>query len=68
MKLELPEEDRQEMLAAIVGFEIPIDRLEGKLKLSQNREPSDRHRVREALGRAPTDAERGVARLMSLTS
>lgn len=38
-----------ELLGSIVGLAIPIDRLEGKLKLSQNRSPVDRARVREAL-------------------
>lgn len=41
------------MLRAIVGIEIRVDRLEGKAKLSQNREPRDR------LGAADTLAERG---------
>jgi transcriptional regulator len=30
------------MLAAIVGFALPIARLEGKWKMSQNRPPEDR--------------------------
>ncbi len=30
------------MLRGIVGFEIPITRLEGKRKISQNRPPADR--------------------------
>jgi predicted FMN-binding regulatory protein PaiB len=34
---------------SIVAFEIPITRLEGKLKLSQNRSAEDRRRVVEAL-------------------
>lgn len=33
------------LLGAIVGFEIPIDRLEGKLKLSQNKDDRDRDGV-----------------------
>lgn len=44
-----------EMLEGIVGIAISIERLEGKLKLSQNRSPEDRARVRRAL------AERGSA-------
>lgn len=43
------------LLAAIVGIVIDVDRLEGKLKLSQNRSPEDRARVRAGL------AERGAA-------
>ena len=30
------------LLAAIVGFEMPVERLEGKFKLGQNRRPGDR--------------------------
>lgn len=40
-KAELPEDFRDSLLRAIVGFEIPIERLEGKFKLSQNRPPED---------------------------
>jgi transcriptional regulator len=45
------------MLKAIVGIEISIERLEGKSKLSQNREPRDR------LGAAETLLTRGEAEL-----
>jgi hypothetical protein len=37
------------MRGAIVGFEIAVDRLEGKIKLSQNRSPEDRRGVVAAL-------------------
>ena len=36
-------------MRGIVAFEIPIDRLEGKAKLSQNRPAGDQARVRAAL-------------------
>jgi transcriptional regulator len=36
------------MVRAIVGFEIVVETLEGKYKLSQNREPADKAGVREA--------------------
>ena len=45
------------MLAAIVGIEVAIERIEGKSKLSQNREPRDR------LGAADTLLARGEAEL-----
>jgi transcriptional regulator len=45
------------MLAAIVGIEIAIERLEGKSKLSQNRAERDR------LGAAETLLKRGAAEL-----
>jgi transcriptional regulator len=37
------------LLDQIVGLTIQIDRLEGKFKLSQNRSPADRARVKNAL-------------------
>ncbi len=51
------------MLRGIVAFEMPIERLEGKLKLSQNRPAADRPGVVQAL-RAGGAAERAVADLM----
>ena len=38
-----------ELVGAIVGFEVQIDRLEGKFKASQNRSSADRAGVREGL-------------------
>jgi transcriptional regulator len=51
------------MLRGIVAFEIPIARLEGKAKLSQNRGAGDRARVRAALA-AGDPLARAVAALM----
>jgi transcriptional regulator len=45
----LTEEYLESMMRAIVAFEIPVDRLEGKAKLSQNRDATDQARVAEAL-------------------
>jgi transcriptional regulator len=39
---DAPADYVQSLLKAIVGFEIPIARLEGKWKMSQNRPPEDR--------------------------
>jgi transcriptional regulator len=39
---DLPADYRDKLLKAIVGFEIPIARLEGKFKLGQNRTTYDR--------------------------
>lgn len=55
---------RQKMLAAIVAFSVEVTRLEGKLKLSQNRAPVDRERVREAHAAGSPD-ERELAALMA---
>lgn len=52
------------MSRGIVAFEIPVERIEGKFKLSQNRTVEDRHRVIAAL-EAPGDGENAdLARLM----
>ena len=52
------------MLRAIVGFRLTITGIEGKWKLSQNREPKDAVAVREALLAAGGDSNRDVATLM----
>jgi transcriptional regulator len=51
-------------LEGIVGFEIPIDRLEGKFKLNQNRSRADQEGVVRALEASSDPSEREVARLM----
>ncbi|MGE0358279.1 MAG: FMN-binding negative transcriptional regulator [Burkholderiales bacterium] len=45
----LPGDFTQGLLGAIVGFEIAVERLEGKFKLSQNRRPDDVANVAAAL-------------------
>jgi transcriptional regulator len=50
-------------LAAIAGFEMEIDHLEGKWKLSQNRSATDRARVVDWLERGD-DASRATAAMM----
>lgn len=59
----LPEGFRRSMLAGIVGFRIPISRIEGKFKLSQNRLETDRHNVHAAHA-AGTDDQRALASWM----
>jgi transcriptional regulator len=44
----MPDGFRRSMLAGIVGFRIPIARIEGKFKLSQNRSEAERRNVRAA--------------------
>ena len=53
------------MQRGIVAFEIPIDRLEGKAKLSQNRDAVDQGRTREALAAADDPLARAVAAMMA---
>jgi len=53
------------MMQAIVGFEIEITQLEGKLKLSQNRGENDRRRVVAALAASGDPLGESVAKMMS---
>ncbi|MGE8145997.1 FMN-binding negative transcriptional regulator [Pseudomonas frederiksbergensis] len=52
------------MLKAIVGFALPIQRLEGKRKLSQNRNAADIAGVREGLAASPDAQDQALAHLM----
>ncbi|HEX5411697.1 MAG TPA: FMN-binding negative transcriptional regulator [Terriglobia bacterium] len=60
----LNENYRAKMLSNIVGFEIPVERLEAKFKLSQNRPKADQSRVIQSLESSSDSAISGVARLM----
>jgi len=62
-RLKAPEEYLRSTLAAIAGFEIPIERLEGKWKLSQNRSLNDQMRVATWL-ESGDETSRAVAALM----
>jgi transcriptional regulator len=53
---DAPAEFIEQMLGAIVGIELPIERLEGKWKVSQNRSRADRDGVADALGAHPMAA------------
>jgi transcriptional regulator len=55
--LAMPEGFRRSMLAGIVGFRIPIARIEGKFKISQNRSPQERHDVQAAQAAASPDEQ-----------
>jgi transcriptional regulator len=55
------------LLAQIVGFRIPIDRLEGKWKLNQNHPKERREKVIAALDRQGDADARAVAELMRRT-
>ena len=59
----LPEAFRDRLMQAIVGIEIPISRIEGKFKLSQNR-PGDAAGVIESLAASPDQTDREVAEMM----
>jgi transcriptional regulator len=52
------------MLKAIIGIEIPIHRLEGKWKMSQNRPEADRLGAIDGLSASGGSAEQAVAAIM----
>jgi transcriptional regulator len=55
----------EQMLASIVGIEIPISKLQGKWKVSQNRKPADRLGVIAGLESQATVRSRAMAKLVS---
>jgi transcriptional regulator len=59
----MPDNFRRSMLAGIVGFRIPITRIEGKFKISQNRLPEERANVKAAHA-AATDDQQALAAWM----
>jgi transcriptional regulator len=59
----LPANFRASLMQAIVGFVMPIERLEGKFKLSQNRSREDQRRVVEHLGGSTDAVDRALAEL-----
>ncbi len=62
---ELDRAAARAMLRAIVNFEMPIARIEGKFKLSQNRTAADRKGVVAALEAEGDAGARAVAALMA---
>jgi transcriptional regulator len=61
---DAPEPFVAAQLKGIVGIEIPIARIEGKWKASQNRPPADRAGVAEGLDRQGDEVSRVMARLV----
>jgi transcriptional regulator len=59
-----PDDFIASMLKAIVGVEIPIQRLEGKWKMSQNRPEADRLGAMAALSASENAADHAVAAIM----
>jgi len=62
--MDLPDDYLRKMMRGIVAFEIPISRLEGKFKLSQNRSDADQDRVIAALGESNNPDALGVRAMM----
>ena len=63
-QIELPADFLARQLKAIVGFEIQLDRLEGKFKLGQNRPQADIAGVYAALSQSPQPEDRLLAQFM----
>ncbi|MCW3052473.1 MAG: hypothetical protein JWN14_1643 [Chthonomonadales bacterium] len=63
-QFEMGPEYVEQMMRGIVGFEIPITRLQGKLKMSQNRSEVDRRQVIAALESSERASDRETANIM----
>lgn len=61
---DAPADYREQMIGRIVGIEIPISKLQGKWKVSQNRKPADRLGVVAGLKSQATDRSRAMAELV----
>jgi transcriptional regulator len=61
---DLNENFRAKMLSNIVGFEIAVERLEAKFKLSQNRPRADQARIIQSFESSDDSAVSGIAKLM----
>ena len=61
---EIPADFERLLLAAVVTFELRVTRLEGKYKLSQNKDARDRLNVIEGLSQSEREEERATAELM----
>ena len=62
---DAPTEYIERQLRAIVGFALPIRRLEGQWKLSQNRQAADHAGVREGLAASDNPRDRELAARMT---
>lgn len=65
---EAPPDYIDSMLRAIVGFALPIQRLDGKWKLGQNRSAADQSGVREGLNASLDARDRELAARMNTPS
>jgi transcriptional regulator len=62
--IDQAEEHVRALMHSIVTFEIPIRRLEGTFKLSQNKASADREAVIDALAASEGPAGRALAQVM----
>ncbi len=61
---KLPMDYKRKMLQGIVAFEIHVDELQFKKKLSQNKTREERHRVISAFENSASENERTIAQYM----
>jgi transcriptional regulator len=61
---DLPAKFRDGMMRGVVGFEMPVQQLEGKYKLSQNRSAHDQAAVQAMLEASDDESARAVAQVM----
>ncbi len=64
---DAPRDYIDSMLRAIVGFALPIQRLQGQWKLSQNRNAADHAGVQQALSASPQAKDQALAAQMQPT-
>jgi transcriptional regulator len=64
-QMELPENYLHTMMQSIVAFELKMERIEGKFKLSQNRSAVDQENVISQLKESAYPLDREVAQLMT---
>ncbi|MDQ2971973.1 MAG: FMN-binding negative transcriptional regulator [Rhodanobacteraceae bacterium] len=64
---DAPEDYVREQLRYIVGLELRIDKLEGRYKLSQNRDATDQEGARAGLAAADSERERELAKAIAKT-
>lgn len=62
---DAPERFVEAQLRGIVGLRLPITRIEGKRKMSQNRTQADRDGVVAGLAESPSETDRRVGRLVA---
>ena len=62
----LPDTYKQNMMKGIVAFEIVVDDLQAKAKLSQNRTEKEQENIINTLSTTENTAEKGIAEYMAL--
>lgn len=60
---DIPHDMRDKLIHALVAFEIPVTRIQGKFKLGQNRSAADIAGVISALSRSTDSGDQSLARL-----